>query len=226
MRTWILPLLVTLSALAVMTFIAVSWSQAYDFLYTMGSTTKGKRLIGAYCLAVLITALLISAWLKHGAVDSHHTAWIGLAVIVGILIEVFSMGTSVAALNNRILNAERTQNTESPEWATHDNRVKLLTNQIIHMQNKIAELPANYHKVETNLYEQMAILDDKLEAAQLARSGVNVSSVGQTFDRIQGMIGLKPEHLTTLAAFLLTVCPHILIGLALPQLGNAMRSRN
>lgn len=204
----------TISILLILLFLAVSVYHAGSFMYR--TTAEGWQ---RHAMIATVFGLLASSHcLAHMVGQGIKQGLIIVALLCGatvVPIELFSVATSSAALNSRVVDSVRRENHSSPEYKAALRTVDNYQKQIEQLMASAEKLPTTYVTKRESIHNKIAVLQTRQDRAQREANKVNVSTTGAVYSSLTDSTGLTAQDVSATAAIMLSVTPIVLgIGFA------------
>jgi hypothetical protein len=147
-----------------------------------------------------------------------------LCAVTVLPIEVFSIATSGAALDSRVVDSVRRENHSSPEYKAHMRTVNNLQAQIESLRLSADRLPDTYVSKRESLHNNISRLQQQQDVAQQRANAVNVSTTGAVYQSLENSTGITSADVSRTAAVMLSVAP-LSLSIALAALSGASLRR-
>ena len=176
-------------------------------------------------LVMVVGLLATSHCLAHLVGHAFSTGKIFIALLcvaTSIPIEGFSIITSTAALDNRIIETTRRENHASPEYKRAVKNVENIQNQLDRQMLAMEKLPANQGSNSRKANEAITATQIRLQDAQNVASAVNVSSTDAVYKSIEGFTGFSSSDVSRMAAVMLSIAP-LVLGIAVAGISGPLK---
>lgn len=214
-----------ISFLLILLFLAISVYHAGSFMYR--TSAEGWQ---RYAMIGTVFGLLASSHcLAHMVGQGIKQGMIVIALLCGgtvVPIELFSIATSTAALNSRVVDSVRRENHSSPEYVAAMRTVDNYQKQIEALRASAEKLPSTYVSKRESLHNKISVLQLRQDRAQRAANQINVSTTGAVYSSLESSTGLTAESVSGTAAIMLSITP-IVLGIGFAALsGSARRNKS
>jgi len=137
-------------------------------------------------------------------------------------IEAFSIATSAAALDSRVVDSVRRENQASPEYKAALRTVDNYQKQIEALRDSASRLPDTFVSKRESIHNKIAVLQTHQDNAQQAANNINVSTTSAVYTSLENSVGVTSADVSRTAAVMLSVTP-ITLGIAFAAVAGSTR---
>ena len=189
--------------------LLVSITQAASYLWSFASTPVQQFwLCGT--VVFLLTGSQIIARLAGRNIAAGNSSVAGLCLLSVLVLECFSVATSIQSLDGRVVSVIREQNLASPEYSRALQKVSNYQTQIQSLQKSIDKMPDNFITKREGARREMMALQTRLDRAHRDADNIDVSVIGKSMQNITDSVGVTPTNIAAVAAISLSFVPLII----------------
>lgn len=211
----------SISILLAMLMLAVSCYHAGGFLWR----TSGEGWVRYAMVATVFALLAASHCLSHliGHAVKRGMVFVALLCTLTLVpIELFSIATSAASLDSRVITSVRRENHSSPEYLAAMRTVNNYQAQIESLRLSANKLPDNYVSKRESLHNKISVLQTRQDRAQDKANNINVSTTGAVYASLEAATSLSASDVSRVASVMLSVAP-LSLGFALATVSGVRR---
>jgi len=213
----------SISIILALLMLGVSCYHAGSFLWRTSGDSYQR-----YAMVVTVFGLLAASHcLSHSVGQALRQSMVFIALMcVGTVVplEAFSIATSAAALDSRVVDSVRRENQASPEYKAALRTVDNYQQQIEALRQSTSRLPDTYVSKRESIYNKIAVLQTHQDNAQQAANNINVSTNSAVYTSLENSVGVTSADVSRTAAVMLSITP-ITLDIAFAAVAGAGRKR-
>ncbi len=215
----------SVSILLALLMLGVSCYHAGSFLWRTSGDGYQRYAMVLTVFGLLAASHCLSHFVGH-AIKRGLTFVALLCACTLVPIELFSIATSAASLDSRVITSVRRENQNSPEYAAAMRTVNNYQAQIESLRNSADKLPVTFVSKRESLHSKITHLQHQQDQAQDKANNINVSTTGAVYASLEAATSLSASDVSRTASVMLSVAP-LSLGIAFAAVaGTTRREKN
>ena len=201
--------------------LGVSCYHAGSFLWRTTEGNYQRVALACTVFGLLAASHCLSHFVGHAI--KRGLVFVGLLCACTVIpIELFSIATSAASLDSRVINSVRRENQNSPEYAAAMRTVNNYQAQIESLRKSADNLPVTFVSKRESLHSKITQLQHQQDKAQDKANNINVSTTGAVYAGLERATSISAGDVSRIASIMLSVTP-LSLGIAFAAVGGHTR---